>query len=319
MTKKVILDVDTGIDDAIGILLAATAPELELLGITTVSGNIDLESATRNTLRVLKLINRTDVSVYPGAEKPLKRSIRYAVEVHGTSGMAGQLEDLEVEMPKTISAVEFIRNTVIENPNEVTLIFTGPQTNLALALTAYPEIKDLIKEVIVMGGAVAVKGNESPVAEFNIAIDPEAAHQVFESGLEVTMIGLDVTKKALLKREHFEALHQESPVAQFVMNVTHQYMERFFADNGIYGCAMHDPLAVTMAIKPDFVTVKPYYVAVEHKSLYCDGQTVCDFDGRWHKEANVKVGLEVDSAGFIAFLMDRINKASRQATSVGIS
>lgn len=309
MTKKVILDVDTGIDDAIGIILAATAPELELLGITTVSGNIDLESATRNTLRVLKLIDRADIQVYPGAEKPLERSIRYAVEVHGTSGMAGQLEDIEVEMPSNISAPDFIRNMVMENPNEVTLIFTGPQTNLALALSAYPEIKDLIKEVIVMGGAVGVKGNESPVAEFNIAIDPEAAYQVFESGLDVTMIGLDVTKKALLKRDHFSALNHESPIAQFVMNVTHLYMERFYADNGVYGCAMHDPLAVTMAIKPEFVKTMPYYVGVEHRSLFCDGQTVCDFDGRWHKTANVKVGMEVDSDGFIEFLMDRINKA----------
>lgn len=310
MKRKVILDVDTGIDDAIGIILAATAPELDVLGITTVSGNIDLESATRNTLRVLKLIGKTSIGVYPGAEKPLKRSIRYAVEVHGTSGMAGQLEDVEVELPDmAISAAEFIRNTVMAHPKEVTLIFTGPQTNLAIALSLYPEIKDQIKEVIVMGGAVDVKGNESPVAEFNIAIDPEAAYQVFESGLDITMIGLDVTKKALLKREDFKGLNHQSPIAQFVMNVTQLYMERFYIDNQIYGCAMHDPLAVTMAIAPDFVSLEPYYVGIEHNSLFCDGQTVCDFDRRWNKEANVKVGMSVDAQGFIDFLIDRINKA----------
>lgn len=312
MKKRVILDVDTGIDDAIGLILATTAPELDILGITTVSGNIDLESATRNTQRVLKLIGREDLEVYPGAVSPLKRNIRYAVEVHGASGMAGQLEDIVVGEPSKKHATEFIREMVMAYPNELTLIFTGPQTNLALALERYPEIKPLIKEVIVMGGAVAVKGNESPVAEFNIAIDPEAAYQVFESGLNVTMIGLDVTKKALLKSSDFEALDSTCPIASFVMNVTKQYMDRFFIDNGIYGCAMHDPLAVTMAIKPDFVTLKPYYVGVEHQSQFCDGQTVCDFDNRWSKKPNVQVGMEVDSEGFIEFLVERINRLNKK-------
>lgn len=310
MRKKVILDVDTGIDDAIGIILAATAPEIELLGITTVSGNIDLESATRNTLRVLKLINQYDsVPVYKGSEKPLCRDIRYAVEVHGQSGLAGQLEHVEVEHREEKLAWAFYKEMTDLYPGEITLIMTGPQTNLALALQKYPDIKHQFKEVIVMGGAVKEKGNESPTAEFNIAIDPEAAEQVFSSGMQVTMIGLDVTKKSLLKREHFDGLNQASPVAQFVMNVTKQYMDRFYMDNGIYGCAMHDPLAVTMGIKPEFVTTIPYFVGVETNSHYCDGQTVCDFDNRWGKTPNVQVGMAVDSEGFIAFLIDRINQA----------
>lgn len=309
MKKKVILDVDTGIDDAIGIILAATAPELDLLGITTVSGNIDLESATRNTLRVLSLLGQKDVPVYMGAETPLKRNIRYAVEVHGTSGMAGQLEHIEVSHEETKAAWDFYLEMTKLWPGEITLIMTGPQTNLALALEKYPELRIGFKEVIVMGGAVREKGNESPAAEFNIAIDPEAAECVFSSGLNVTMIGLDVTKKALLKREHFEGLRKDSPVADFVMNVTKQYMDRFFIDNGIYGCAMHDPLAVTMAIDPSFVRTEHLFVGVETRSQYCDGQTVCDFDNRWKKPANVHVGLEVNSQGFIDFLIDRINQA----------
>lgn len=306
MKNKIILDVDTGIDDAIGIMLAATAPELEILGITTVSGNIDLESATRNTLRVLSLIH-SDLKVYPGELKPLKRNIRYATEVHGASGLAGQLEEIVVKDAESTHAVDFIIETVKKHPKEVTIICTGPQTNLAMALRKSPEIKNDIKAVIVMGGAVSVKGNESPVAEFNIAIDPEAAYEVFESGLDVTMIGLDVTKRALLKREDFEGLNQTLHAAQFVMAVTKQYMDRFFIDNGIYGCAMHDPLAVTMAIRPDFVKTESHYVAVEHQSQFCDGQTICDFDGRWQKKANVKVGLEVASEDFIKFLIERIN------------
>lgn len=307
MKSKVILDVDTGIDDAIGIMLAATAPELEVLGITTVSGNIDLESATKNTLRVLALIKR-EIKVYPGELKPLRRNIRYATEVHGASGLAGQLEEMLCSPAQSQHAVDFIIETVKANPHEVTIICTGPQTNLAMALRRAPEIKALIHKVIVMGGAVAVKGNESPVAEFNIAIDPEAAYEVFESGMDVTMIGLDVTKRALLKREHFEGLNQELEASQFVMAVTKQYMDRFFLDNGIYGCAMHDPLAVTMAIRPEFVKTAFHYVAVEHQSQFCDGQTVCDFDNRWQKSPNVKVGMEVDSESFIAFLIERINQ-----------
>lgn len=309
MKKKVILDVDTGIDDAIGIILATTAPELDLLGITTVSGNIDLESATLNTLRVLKLLGKDEVQVYKGAETPLQRKIRYAVEIHGASGMAGQLEDVEVVHKQSKKAWEFYHEMASQYPGEVTLVMTGPQTNLAMALNQYPELKNLFKEVIVMGGAVKEKGNESPTAEFNIAIDPEAAEMVFQSGMNVTMIGLDVTKKSLLRREHFSALRKDSPVADFVMKVTNDYMERYFKANGIYGCSMHDPLAVTMTIAPQFVKTQHLFVGVETKSQYCDGQTVCDFENRWNKAPNVHVGLEVDVDGFTAFLIDRINAA----------
>lgn len=309
MKKKVILDVDTGIDDAIGIILAATAPEIELLGITTVSGNIDLESATQNTLRVLKLLGKETIQVYKGAETPLQRKIRYAVEIHGASGMAGQLEDIEVNHQQTKLAWEFYHEMASQNPGEVTLVMTGPQTNLARALDLYPELKTQLKEVIVMGGVVKEKGNESPTAEFNIAIDPEAAERVFQSGMKVTMIGLDVTKKSLLRRDHFSALRKDSPVADFVMKVTNDYMERYYKANGIYGCSMHDPLAVTMTIAPQFVKTEHLFVGVETKSQYCDGQTVCDFEQRWHKAPNVHVGLEVDVEGFIDFLIGRINEA----------
>lgn len=310
MKKKLILDVDTGIDDAIAIILAATAPELELLGITTVSGNIDLESATRNTLRVLELIGKKGMyGIHMGAEAPLKRNIRYAVEVHGTSGMAGELEDISVELPENTDAISFMIETIKKYPNEVTVVMTGPETNFALALQQAPEIAKLVKEVVIMGGVVTEKGNESPVAEFNIAIDPEAAHIVFNCEAKVTMVGLDVTKKAMLKKEHFEKLNHDSKVAQFVMNVTHQYMERFFLDNGVRGCAMHDPLAVASVICPELIETFPYFVGVETNSVYCDGQTVCDFDNRWQKEPNVQVALKVDAISFIDLLLSRINQA----------
>lgn len=305
--KKIILDVDTGIDDAIAIILATRSPELEVMGITTVSGNIDLESATRNTLRVLTLLGKeNEVNVYKGAEKPLKRAIRYAVEIHGKSGMAGQLENIDVTHRETKSAIDFIIETIKAYPHEITMIMTGPETNFALALEKAPEIAQLVKAIVVMGGVVDGRGNESPVAEFNIAIDPEAANAVFNCGAEVTMVGLDVTKKALLTKAHFEGLDESSKVSSFVMNVTHSYMERFYLDNGVYGCAMHDPLAVATCIDPTLVVAKPYYVGVETNSIFCDGQTVCDFAGRWQKAPNVKVALEVDSERFLKLLIESV-------------
>ncbi|MGB3368338.1 MAG: nucleoside hydrolase [Acidaminobacteraceae bacterium] len=307
--KKVILDVDTGIDDALGILLAIISPEIDLMGITTVSGNIDVESSTLNTLRVLKLIDKTDeVGVYMGATKPLSRSIRYATEVHGSTGMADQLLDFDVKYKHIMDAEDFIIKTVKENPGEITIVMTAPETNLARAFAKAPEIEDMIKEVIIMGGVVGGKGNESPVAEFNIAIDPEAAHIVFNGNYDLTMIGLDVTKKALLTEDDIAKITETSRVKKFIGDVTKIYMDRFFLDNGIHGCAIHDPLAVAVAIDSSLVETEHKFIVIERNSEYCDGMTICDFDGRWGKKPNVHVALAVDSERFINFFIDRMSR-----------
>ncbi len=310
--KKLILDVDTGIDDAIGIMVACASDEIDLLAITTVSGNIDLESATRNTLRVLKLIGREKIAVYAGEKAPLKRSTRYATEIHGSTGLAGQLTDVEVEaaltqvMENEKHAVDAIIELIENNKNEITLVMTGPETNFAKALEKRPEIANWVAEVIIMGGAARVPGNESPVAEFNIAIDPEAAHAVFNSSAKVTMVGLDVTTRALLTRAHAEDIAVK-PVREFVYGATYDYMERYNQKHGIYGCCMHDPLAVSLAIDRSFVSTEHVYVGVETKSQYCDGMTVCDIDNRWGKAANVHVALDIDVEAFLKFLIARLN------------
>lgn len=307
--KKVILDVDTGIDDALGILLAIISPEIELMGITTVSGNIDVESSTLNTLRVLKLIDKTDeVGVYMGATKPLKRSTRYATEVHGSTGMADQLLDLDVEYKHIMDADDFIIKTVKENPGEITIVMTAPETNLANAFAKAPEIESMIKEVVIMGGVVDGKGNESPVAEFNIAIDPEAAHIVFNGNYDFTMIGLDVTKKAILTVDDIAKISDDSRVKKFIGDVTKVYMDRYFIDNAIRGCAIHDPLAVAVAIDKSLVETEHKFIAIERNSEYCDGMTVCDFDGKWGKTPNAKVALKVDKERFIDFFISRMNQ-----------
>lgn len=307
--KKLILDVDTGIDDALGILLANSADGIELMGITTVSGNIDVDSATNNTLRVLTLIGKADeVNVYKGATKPLKRNARYATEVHGNSGMANQLLDLDIEYNHIMDADDYMIKTIKENPNEITIVMTGPETNLAQALKKSPEIEPLIKEVIIMGGVVTGKGNESPVAEYNIAIDPEAADIVFNSSFKVYMVGLDVTKKALLTDAHIDRMSDDSTVKDFVRNVTKPYMDRFMIDNGIHGCAIHDPLAVAVAFRDDLIEFEHRYVAVETNSTYCDGMTICDFDNRWGKEPNVHIGLNVDAEKFLSMFIEHMDK-----------
>jgi len=312
--KKIILDVDTGIDDAIGIMLACASPELDIQAITTVSGNIDLVSATRNTLRILKTIGREEISVFAGEKAPLKRDVRYATEIHGSTGLAGQLQDVEVEarleevLNSKTSAIDYLIDAIRENKGEITLIMTGPETNFARAMEREPEIENWVKEIIIMGGAADMMGNESPVAEFNIAIDPEAAQMVFGSKAKVTMVGLDVTTKALLTRDRITEITGNDAVRGFVHDATFDYMERYHKANGVYGCCMHDPLAVSLAIDPSLVETVHRFVGVETNSTYCDGMTVCDFQGRWKKEPNVHVAMGVEPRVFVDFLIDRLNR-----------
>ena len=312
--KKIILDVDTGIDDAIGIMLACASPEVDLLGVTTVSGNIDLVSATQNTLRVLKTIGHENTPVYAGQKAPLKREVRYATEIHGSTGLAGQLTGVDVEkrlqevLNNKTTAIDFMIDTIKNNKGEVTLIMTGPETNFATALMREPNLENWVKEIIIMGGAADMKGNESPVAEFNIAIDPEAAQMVFSSKAKVTMVGLDVTTKALLTRDRIDEITGNKAVRDFVYGATYDYMERFYEKNGVYGCFMHDPLAVSLSIDSTLVGKLHRFVGVETNSNYCDGMTVCDFDNRWKKEPNVHVAMEIDPKVFIDFLLERLNR-----------
>jgi purine nucleosidase len=308
--KKLLLDVDTGVDDAIGIILAATAPEIQLMGITTVSGNIDLASATVNTLRVLKLLEKEGhYPVHMGASSPIKRPVRYATEVHGASGLSGQLQEIPVEIPQGTAAEDFMIEVIDEHPGEITLVLTAPHTNFAKALEKRPDLGERLREIIFMGGVAEGRGNESPRGEFNIAIDPEAADRVLNCGAKITMIGLDVTEKALLRRKDLEALDSGNPVVNFIKLVTADYMKRYYNSHGEYACLMHDPLAVSVAIDPGLVTTAHHFVAVETASTYCDGETVCDFNGYFQKPPNVHVALTLNQPKFLSFLLDRITKA----------
>lgn len=276
--KPIIMDVDTGIDDMMAIAYAAHSPELQLLGVTTLFGNVTEAEATRNTLYVLELLGRSDVPVYAGADKPLTRTKdAYAKHVHGEDGLGGALGDARPagHASDAMSAAAFMAEQARHLPGQLTIIAVGPLTNLALAIKQDPDFTRLVGRVIVMGGAVTVPGNVTPYAEANIRSDPEAAELVFSAGLPLTLVGLDVTMKTLLPRARLQEWRdKDTKLSYFMADATDFYMDAYenFAP-GIGGCALHDPLAVGMAIDPAFCRTEPMQVAVDTQGQDTAGRT----------------------------------------------
>ncbi|NUU63147.1 nucleoside hydrolase [Paenibacillus agri] len=308
--KKVILDVDTGVDDALAIMLAVKSGALDILGITTVNGNVSLDQATENTCKILQFLGvQNEIPVYRGADKPLAREVHFEHRVHGRDGIGGALSDMVVsKRAEEESAADFIIRQVMSQPGEVTLIMTAPLTNLAEVLQKCPELVQHTAEVIIMGGVVRGSGNITPTAEYNIYVDPEAAKLVMGAGFpHLTLVGLDVTRKALLSQEDIAKLTNPE-IAAYVEQSTADYRQRYYERNGVEACALHDPLAVGVAINPDLVTKLDYYVDVETRSELCDGQTVCDFQNRLNKPHNVSVCLEVDGPAFLTLFTGSLNQ-----------
>ncbi|WP_010500267.1 nucleoside hydrolase [Paenibacillus elgii] len=310
MKQKVILDVDTGVDDALGILLAVKSGQFDMLGITTVNGNVSLDQATANTCKILQLLGaEASIPVIRGADRPLLRPHCFEHRIHGADGLGGALRDMEVRQGATEGfGPDYIVDGVRENPGEVTLIMTAPLTNLALALMKYPGLVNDVKEVVLMGGVVAGFGNVTPTAEYNMYVDPEAAKLVLRAGFpSLTLVGLDVTRRALLKDEHIAALG-DTPIGRYVKESTADYMQRYSERNGVRACALHDPLAVGVALTREVVTTKPYYVDVETRSELCDGQTVCDFQNRLGQKPNVQVCTDVDADAFLRLFVQTLSR-----------
>lgn len=305
--KKVIIDVDTGIDDAIGLCLAVQSGQADILGITTVNGNTSLEQATVNTTKVMKLLGREDVAIVKGANRPLLRDPHFEVSVHGNDGIGGALKEMEIVVNEDGFAPDFIIEQAAKYKGELTIILLAPMTNMALAIRKEPRLKDWVKELVIMGGAVSSPGNITPTAEYNIFIDPEAAKIVLHAGIPITLVGLDVTRQTLLTEADIERMNAGA-VRDFVQESTTHYMNRHFQLTGNRSCAMHDPLAVGVALDKSLVRTELHYVDVETKSDLCDGQTVCDFKGWLKKEPNVNVCVEVDRDRFIETLVDTLGR-----------
>lgn len=300
MRQKIILDVDTGVDDALGIMLAVKSGHFDVIGITTVNGNVSMEKATENTCKILDLLEAgQDIPVVRGASRPLFRPPFFEHRVHGEDGLGGALRDVVVTTkPSDGFGPDFMIEHVLKQPGQITLIMTGPLTNLALAVQKCPELVRHVKEVVFMGGVVKEHGNITPTAEYNMYVDPEAAKVVFHAGFpELTMVGLDVTRRVLLNEEHIRQLG-DTAIARYVKESTATYTQRYFERNNVRACALHDPLAVGVAMCRELVTTRKLYVDIETKSELCDGQTVCDFQCRLRKEPNMNVCLDVDAEAF---------------------
>lgn len=296
MTRPLLLDCDPGHDDAIAILLALASPEVDVQGITTVAGNQTLERTTRNALVVLVVARRDDVPVARGASAPLRRELQTAADVHGESGLDGAWKAPEpTASPVHEDATAFL--TARSGP-EVAVVATGPLTNLALAL----ERGARMERPVWMGGGVC-GGDVTPEAEFNAFVDPEAAQIVFDSGVEPTMVGLDVTHRALVAREHHERLRAAGSAGRFVAELLDFY-GRFHRDRyGWDGTPVHDALALAVAIDPSLVHTEHVHVRV-HTGGRERGRTELVPD----EEPNAHVALDVDAARFLEVLCSRIER-----------
>jgi pyrimidine-specific ribonucleoside hydrolase len=298
---RVILDVDPGHDDAVAIMLACAAPELDLLAITTVAGNVPLEKTTRNALRILSLIGHTDLPVAAGASSPLRRALHTAENIHGESGLDGpEIPDPSFE-PHERGAADLIADTIRDSPEPVNLIPTGPLTNVATFLREHPDLKERVARISLMGGSIGL-GNTTPAAEFNVYVDPEAAREVFESGLPITMSGLDVTHQAgagSAERENLRSLGRIGGVVAELLEFFAGTYERIF---GFDAPPLHDAVAVAAVLEPALLKTRPMRVDVECESELTRGETVCDFYGVSGKPPNAEVGVDLDRDGFFDLL-----------------
>jgi len=301
MSTPIVIDCDPGHDDAIAILLALASPEVELRGITTVAGNQTLEKTTRNALKILELAGRTDIPVAAGADRPLVRELRTAANVHGETGLDGPDLPEPSTAPVDAHAADFLAELL--EPG-VVLVPTGPLTNVALLLERHPDVRP--ERIVWMGGAIA-EGNVTPAAEFNAFVDPEAAARVFASGIEVTLIGLDITHKALFTRAHADRLRGTGRAGKAVAELS-DFFQRFHESRyGFDGSPIHDALAVAEVIDPSLVTTVECNVEIETASQWCDGRTVVD---RWNvtdRPHNCRAGIDVDASRFLELLVERIS------------
>jgi purine nucleosidase len=308
----VILDCDPGHDDMLAIVLAAAHPAIDLLAITTVAGNGTLERTTANARATCELAGIRGVPIAAGAPAPLVAPPRIADDVHGESALDG------TEMPSGESvpledehAVELMARLLAEHPRRVTLIPTGPLTNVALLLRRHHDLVDRIEQIVLMGGTMGV-GNSTPLAEFNIVVDPEAADVVVRSGIPVTLCGLDVTHQALATPDVVARIRAlDTPLARAVVDLLTFFGERYRALWGFPAPPVHDPVAVARVIDPAIVGVEDAHVAIELHGTHTRGATVVDRYGLLGNEPNARVATSLDAERFWSLLIDALDALGR--------
>jgi purine nucleosidase len=323
MATPVILDVDTGVDDALAILYAVASSEIDLVACTCVMGNVTVEWSTKNTVAVLELVGRTDVEVATGAAQPLASDHEPFPVVHGPDGLGAADLPPPADSPSARSAVQLLVETARERPDEVLLVATGPLTNVALALEEEPNLPELLGGFALMGGAYDRSGNATPSAEANVWMDPEAAAAVFrgfagapEAKLPLC-VGLDVTERTRMTRAHLDRIcapAPPSPLGRFLQEAVPYYMDFYAQTRGFEGACLHDPLAVAAAIDPGLCTWETTRVEVETDGRWTRGETVADHFGArrfpwpvgWEPEDDARVALDLDEPAFIGRFVERL-------------
>jgi purine nucleosidase len=341
-----ILDVDTGIDDALALLYACASPEAELLAVTCVAGNVDALQVAANTLAVLELAGRGDVPVALGAERPLVKALETTPETHGPQGIGyAELAPARRELEPG-DAADRIVELARSRPGEITLVTLGPLTNLAIALEREPTLPRLLRRHVMMGGAYRSPGNTTPTTEWNLHVDPDAAKAVFaawpgvEGAPRPIAMGLDVTERARLLPAHLGRLARRTgasgrdaralaseplrvagdvagnPVLRFVGDALRYYFEFHDRYDGFYGAFIHDPFVVAAALDPSLVHTQPLFVDVETGPGLAHGMTVADWRGLTGKPANLDVAIEADADTFLARLVDRVGALAAARSAV---
>ena len=301
--RPIIIDTDPGIDDALAIAIALFSDELDVKLITTVAGNVGLDKVTYNALRLLKYFEREDIPVAMGADSPLIRPYEDASNVHGKSGMEGfDFEEQTISAIKE-NAVDAMRKVIMESAEPVTLVPIAPLTNIALLLKTYPEVKKNIREIVMMGGS-ASRGNKGVMSEFNVALDPEAAHMVFHSGVKLTMVGLDVGLKALVLPQDSERIKDMNKTGAMAYCLFKKYRGGSFNT----GLKMYDSSAIAYLLAPEMFTAEETYLDVELAGSMTAGCTVVDLKGYLHQDANATVCLDINQDAFRQWFVDSIQK-----------
>ncbi|MGG1905335.1 nucleoside hydrolase [Enterobacter ludwigii] len=303
--NKIIIDCDPGVDDAIAILLALATPDLKVMGITTISGNLDLNTVLSNAKDILALASRSDIPLARGCDRPLMSKSSIKTNVHGDDGLAG------IGLKKSIApdykehAIDLIINTVMSNPGEITLCAIGPLTNIAMALIKEPEIITHVKDIVVMGGAAFCPGNITPSAEFNFYVDPHAAHIVFDTARHITMVGLDVTHKVDIRDGLYEQLSGGGEISKLVAEMSIRY-----AHNDPF---LHDPCAIAYLIEPDIFSSVNAYVDIEFESKKLRGLSQATIVNDAYSKKNITnknittIITDVQTGKLMSLISNKIN------------
>jgi purine nucleosidase len=310
--KRIIIDTDPGIDDSLTFLLALASPEIQLEALTTTQGNVTVDKATRNALSVLELGHASHIPVAGGSMYPLVQPLRASVHVHGESGIGNSRLPESDAQPLAKHAVDYLIERVMAEPIEISIFPIAPLTNIAMAIRKEPRFAKAVKELVIMGGAILEHGNITPQAEFNIYVDPHAAHIVFHSGIPITLIPLDATHKCLMLQKHVDRLMKiSSPISRFIRDALDVYLKASIK-LGYAGSALHDPLTLATIIAPELLTLKEYYVDVDISGGVSMGKTFADILNVTKKPANMKVAMNVRGDDFVELFLQRMEALSHK-------